>query len=84
LPQTTEANHTKAPLPASPAAEKFHSFREAKTFNTQSVDRLRTFPEGWKVQTTNTYDLAYTWFRFPTPEMEEMDDRSSLKAGVNP
>lgn len=50
---------------------------QADTLLTEGFEG-KTFPEGWKVQTTNTYDPTYTWFRFPTPEMEETGNEEDL------
>ena len=50
---------------------------DADTLLTEGFEG-KTFPEGWKVQTTNTYDPTYTWFRFPTPEMEETGNEEDL------
>ena len=36
------------------------------------------FADGWTVRTTNTYDKTFTWFHFPTPEMEEGSEPEDL------
>ena len=38
----------------------------------------KELPANWSVETTNTYDPTYTWFRFPTAEMEENSSEEDL------
>ena len=35
-------------------------------------------PENWTVRTMNTYDKTFTWFHFPTPEMQEGSEEEDL------
>lgn len=37
-----------------------------------------SLPENWTVRTMNTYDKTFTWFHFPTPEMEETGEEEDL------
>ncbi len=36
-------------------------------------------PDGWKVQTTNTFDKTFTWFCFPTPEQKDQAEEEGTE-----
>ena len=50
---------------------------KADTLMTEGFEQS-AFPEGWSVESNNTFDPTYTWFRFPTPEMEEGMEEEEL------